>query len=150
MRVAIVLGLLAGIARAECPADANPVQAEWCKAREAVLALPENSIAQAKAWEALAVSQAGKNQATVTGLGGQTDGKPNCAECVAWCWNNAGYAYYLRGQYGDATRCLETALADANISADCKEKAGRTLDAAVGAKAKADRKSAAVARPESK
>ena len=124
----LVLLVAPVVAWADCGENPNKVQAAYCAAREAVLALAENSIEQAASYEKLAANEA-HEQSTVTGLPGQKDG-PNHAPAEAWAWNNAGYIYWLHCKNVDAERCLDKALACAGISNDCKTKATNTLEKA--------------------
>jgi len=119
MRTLVAVGMLM-VAVPVWAADSGVDQA-YKTARAAVKALADGSAQKAEAFEKLAQNE-GHAQTEKNGSVSEA-----CANVEAWCWQNAGWQWFLVGDFEKAVTDYEKALACASIDSECKRLAEKDM-----------------------
>ena len=119
MRILVAVGMLMAVVPVWA-ADSGADKA-YKKAHAAAKALPDGSAQKAEAFENLAEGE-GRTQSEANGSVSE-----ECANVEAWCWQNAGYQWFLVGDFGKAVTAYENALKCEHIDAACKRLAEKDM-----------------------
>lgn len=120
-----IVGLVIGMASLVCTlpvmAADSDADAAYKKAHAAAKALVDGSPEKAKAFESLAEGE-GRTQSDQNGSVSEA-----CANVEAWCWQNAGWQWFLVGDFEKAVTAYENALKCEHVDPKCKALAEKDL-----------------------